>query len=159
MPSTAPTIPASRVSLAPLIGGMLTAPIVGGLLGFGLAITGDWSSPTSTWSPLQTVAAAAGCWLMAGLIGLLLTSIISGCHARKIPMAILVASAVRVGIALFDGLLIALMFKPETKTFWGAFLLSGLLCLVAETAWAMLAIRRVNTTAPSDPTASTVGVS
>lgn len=128
----------------PLIAGLLAAPFVGGLLGLGLATAGGWHSVTSSWTPLQTVAAAAGCWIMAALIGLILTSIISKCEARKIPTAILVASAVRAGVALFDGLFVMFIYKPDPKTFWAAFLLCGLLCLVIETAWAMLVLRRVN---------------
>ena len=162
MPSTNPTTSASgsaRVSLAPLIGGMLAAPMVGGLLGLGLATAGEGRSLTSTWTPAQKAGEAVGCWIMAGLIGLLLTSIISGCQARKVPLAILVASAVRVGVALFDGLFVALIFKPDSKTFWASFLLCGLLCLVVETAWSMLAIRRVNAAASPDGASTTVGVS
>ena len=47
------------------------------------------------------------------------------------------------GIALFYGLAISLVFKPELKVFWSAFLVAGLLCLVLETVWAMNMTRRL----------------
>jgi len=72
-------------------------------------------------------------------------------------MAILVSSALRAGVALFDGLFVALIFKPDPRTFWVSFLLSGLLCLVLETAWSMLAVRRFN--ARTLDAAPSVGVS
>ncbi|MBS0195649.1 MAG: hypothetical protein JSR77_02720 [Planctomycetes bacterium] len=130
------------VALSPLVAGMLTAPAVGAAMGLALATAAEWNVADAKWTSLQTVLAAAACWLIAALVGLLLTSLISAHSPRRMPMAILVASAVRAGMAVFDGVIVFTAFKPESKTFWCAFLFAGLLCLAYETAWSMLTLRR-----------------
>lgn len=132
----------SRISLLPLIAGTLGCVAFGGLLGLAIAMAAGWSSDHSGWGPIQIAAAAVGCWTFATLIGLLLTSLISGQVVRRLPLGILVGSATRTGVAVMDGLIVSLMFKPELNSFWIAFLLSGLLCLIFEVSWSMLAIRR-----------------
>ncbi len=136
------------VALSPLVAGMLIAPAIGAAMGLALATAAGWGSPDTKWTLVQTVLAAAACWLIAALVGLLLTSLISAHSARRMPMAILVASAVRAGMAVFDGVIVVTAFKPDSRTFWCAFLFAGLLCLVYETTWSMLTLRRLTAVQP-----------
>jgi len=134
----------NRLSLLPLMGGLLLAPIGSAAAVFLISHASNWHPAQAKWTLLETVAAGAGCWLMGGVIGVVLMSALSNMDARRLPVAVIVASMVRAGIALFDALAIVLLFKPETYSFWSTFLASGLLCLIIETIWSMQSIRRAN---------------
>jgi len=132
-----------RFSMGPMLAAMFIAPVVGAAAGLAVTATANWTTGETAWTPYQTVSAAAACWMMGGLIGVVVLALASGMFVRRIAIGIMASSLVRAGIALFDGLAISLVFKPELKVFWSAFLIAGLLCLILETVWAMSTLRRL----------------
>lgn len=124
----------------PLFGGMLVAPLLASLIVYYVSLQAGWNPADARWSTLETASAAAACWLMGGLIGLVVLALITNHNIRKLPMGVIASSMIRAGIALFDGVAITLIFNPERFTFWGAILLGGLACLTIETLWAMRTI-------------------
>jgi hypothetical protein len=132
-----------RFTMGPILGGMFVAPVVGAGVGLALALAAGWTTDGTSWTVPQTAAAAGACWLMASLIGVVFLALVTGLQARRVATGMIVSSLVRAGIALFDGLAISLVFKPELKVFWSAFLGAGLLCLLFETVWAMTVSRRL----------------
>jgi hypothetical protein len=132
-----------RFSMGPMLAAMFVAPVIGALGGIGIATIASWTTEGSAWTMRQTVSAAAGCWMMGGLIGVVVLALASGMLVRRVAVGMMASSLVRAGIALFDGLAISLVFKPELKVFWAAFLVAGLLCLILETVWAMNLTRRM----------------
>lgn len=135
--------PSDRFTMGPILGGMFVAPVIGATIGFVLALAAGWTTEGTAWSVPQTAAAAGACWLMASLIGVVFLALVTGLQARRVATGMIVSSLVRAGIALFDGLAISLVFKPELKVFWSAFLGAGLVCLLFETVWAMTVTRRL----------------
>jgi hypothetical protein len=138
---TYPTAANEQFSPAPLLGLMLLAPAAGALIGMAISSLAGWSNEASSWNRTQACSAAAACWLMGGLLGIVVMAAISNMAIHRLPVAVIVSSMVRAGVALTDGLVITFMFKPEIRTFWTAFLGAGVLCLVAETWWSMGAIK------------------
>lgn len=131
----------------PLFGGMLVAPLLASLIVYVISMQASWNPADARWSTFETVSAASACWLMGGLIGLVVLALITNHNIRKLPMGIIASSMIRAGIALFDGVAITLIFKPERFTFWGAILLGGLACLTIETLWAMRTIAQFSSNA------------
>jgi hypothetical protein len=57
----------------------------------------------------------------------------------------------RMFTALFAGLIVYMMLRPEGRTFWVTFLAAGLAALVAEAVWA---IRTINSPTRAQSAAS-----
>lgn len=132
--------PAIRISLLPLAGGLTLACALGAAAGLLLASFMKWEG--GPWSAPLTAAAGAACFLLGSILGVIFANAFTGGLVHKLPTAILISSGVRAAIALFDALAIALVFRPDSKTFWFSFLISGLACLAFETRWSLSAIRR-----------------
>lgn len=134
------TQPEIRISLLPLAGGLTVACALGAAASLALATGMGWNG--GPWSAPLTAAAGAACFLLGAILGVIFANALTGGLVHKLPTAILISSGVRAGIALFDALAIALVFRPDSKTFWFSFLISGLACLAFETRWSLSAIRR-----------------
>jgi hypothetical protein len=109
-----------------------------------LAVAGalNWTTGEHSWSAFQTAAAAAACWMVGGLLGVVVMAAATSLRSRRLAAGMIASSLTRAGIALIDALAVTLLVRPEMKIFWSAFLLAGLSCLVIETLWSMSVLKR-----------------
>ncbi len=133
-----------RFSPVPMVAAMLAAPAAAAGLALALAGALNWTTGEHSWSAFQTAGAAAACWMVGGLLGVVVMAATTSLRSRRLAAGMIASSLTRAGIALVDALALTLLVRPEMKIFWSAFLAAGLLCLVIETLWSMSALKRVS---------------
>lgn len=131
-----------RFSPVPMVAAMLAAPAAAAGLALALAKGMAWTTGEHSWSAFQTVAAAAACWMVGGLLGVVVMAATTSLRSRRLAAGMIASSLTRAAIALIDALAVTLLVRPEMKIFWTAFLGAGLLCLVIETLWSMAVLKR-----------------
>jgi hypothetical protein len=142
MPSDHPQHATFRTG--PLLGLVVGACTAGGLLGVAFAYAAGWAN-----TGLQAVGVAALVstivWAGGGVLGVMLLSVNTDHQPAKLPQGVLASSTARMLVALFVGVLLFFLLSLEGRTFWTSFLLSGLLALATETAWAVRTINAPRT--------------
>ncbi len=145
-----PSLP-SDFRVAALSVQLALACLAGGALAVGAGIAGQWAG-----SDAQALVIAAltptAVWLVGAAVGLILLTSMSQGQRVRLPIGVMASSTARMLIALIVGVILYFLMTLDGRGFWTAFLLSGLLCLVVETAWA---IRTINA-GRATPTASGV---
>lgn len=139
--------PKATFRTLPLVGSVFAGVLMGVAAGYGVAQTAGWTSGSA--NPMSAPILAAIVWLFAAGLGVLM---VIGGTAKVIERAGLVvvaASFLRMITALMLGIGAYFALRPEGKTFWTCFLLAGLVCLVAETVWAMRIMNSLQSPAAS----------
>ena len=132
-----------RFSPVPMVATMLVAPAAAVGIVLAMASVLDWTVGEHSWSAFQTAAAAGACWMVGGLLGVVVMAATTSLRPKRLAAGMIASSLTRAGIALIDALAVTLLVRPEMKIFWSAFLAAGLLCLVIETVWSMSVLKRV----------------
>lgn len=139
-----------------LVGMYTSSAVVGAIAGGGLAAFNGWGAEHD---PVRAAGLAGAAVIVTSLV------VLGGFRAMNFgmvatkaapnptvqPTILTAMSAARMMLSLVAGLGLYLLLKPEGKTFWVAFLLGGLLCLLVETAWS---IRWLRASAASSPSAT-----
>jgi hypothetical protein len=146
MPIPTPPSPTfrPRTALAVGVGAVLVGTVLGGLFCMQLG----WAEGRA----LTTAAGLAGLvWLAASILAGQVLIIGTGLAVDRLGMGVLASSMARMFTALFAGLIVYMMLRPEGRTFWVTFLAAGLAALVAEAVWA---IRTINSPTRAQSAAS-----
>jgi hypothetical protein len=138
------------LKLAPLGGLMLLSCLFGPMFAYGLAVLAVWGDGTSSTLLLPAIL-GGGVWAFAAALGLGLIALTSRGKVSNLGFPVLAASIIRMFVAFSLGLVLYFSLKCEGKTFWASFLVTGLVCLTVETAWAFR-------TLTASPAASSTGV-
>ncbi len=88
----------------------------------------------------EAAALAGATWVVSMAFGLVLMLVIARGDALRLGPAVLASSTARMLAAFAVGLVAYFAAKPDGMTFWMSFLAAGLLCLAAETTWAVKTI-------------------
>lgn len=115
------------------VGSVVVGTLAGGVLCTQLA----WAQGPD----LMSAAGLAGVtWLLAVILATQVLVIGTGLSVDRLGMGILTASMARMLSALFAGIIMYFVFRPEGRTFWVTFLAAGLAALIAEAVWAIRVI-------------------
>jgi hypothetical protein len=63
-----------------------------------------WTTGEHSWSAFQTAAAAAACWMVGGLLGVVVMAAATSLRSRRLAAGMIASSLTRAGIALIDAL-------------------------------------------------------
>ncbi len=126
------------LSVLPLAGMMLGAALIGaGCVALVANSRGVATAPDATWA----AGLALGTVLAAAVPGIRLVGVAARGGPKTFGLLVVAAGSIRILSSLFVALAVYFIVAPEGRTFWSSFLVCGLVCLVVETAWAMLAAR------------------
>jgi len=137
--STTSTPTSRRFRMSAPVLAVLPAILLGAVVGAGVGLNSGWGGGVAA-PVIQAAGFAALCWIIAAGLGLFVLLAVSQGECERLGFAVLGSSAVRMMGALAIGLGVFFISGTEGKTFWVAFLISGVFALGAETVWAMRAL-------------------
>lgn len=139
-PMRAPASPvASAAALAPV---MLGAVVVGAAAAIGLARVRGWAGAAGGMGVDQSAMAGAAGVALGAVIGLSLLWPASSRMPAKFGLMVLASSTVRMLVSLTTAVAALFLASPEVYSFFTALCGAFLLCLAAESIWAVSALRR-----------------
>jgi hypothetical protein len=151
-----PSSSISRHALAPLAFGIIGSAAVAAVSTYGVAGMAGWTTGAKA---IQATAMGAGSCLAAAMIALAILALARTSDAAR-GMLILAASVARLLMSLLFALALFLLFNPEGKTFWVAFLLAGLLAIAVEAAWGVRELSKNHQpSVATKPASGSIGVS
>lgn len=143
----------SPIATVTLLGVSLTGAH---LLGLGLAVGASrlagWTAPEGGFGPTESAFLGLVAVLLGSICGLVILVPGPARSARRLGVSVLIASSVRLVVALGAAVGLFLVTQNEPHAFFVSVLACGILSLAAETAWAVSSLRRVTPTRA--PTAS-----
>lgn len=129
-----------------LVGAFACACLLGAACGFfasGMAGPGTGNQPVM--GPSDSAAVGAAPMALGAIISLLIHAPAYARTVARLGTGMLVSSSARLLLGLALGLVIYFKMNPEPSAFFASLLASGLGTLVAESIWAVRALKSVQT--------------
>jgi hypothetical protein len=139
--------------------------VVGCVAAYGIAGTAGWGAGAAL---VKSTALAGGAWIIAAAFSAAIIVLATRREIEKLGLIVVFVSFMRMlgAVAIGAGLYFAFRGTAahasesptntiDGKTYWCAFLVAGLTCLMAETTWAMRTLNKLSSASVTAPTSTT----